>query len=115
MKVFITFLPLYLTNTGLNVKCSVKPDVFVKHVYPRLPLHAAATYSNKGKNLEFLHFDLAPFQGELMMSLRCEQPLDELSVQVSLPYIYANSKYCTLYVSRMELWTNGQTDWQSEY
>ena len=40
-----------------------------------------------------------------MMSQKCEQPFDELSVQVWSPYIYIypNSKYCTLYVSRSEL------------
>ena len=43
------------------------------------------------------------------MSLKCEQPLDELTVQVWLLYNYPNFKYWTLFVSGTELQTNGQT------
>ena len=49
-----------------------------------------------------------------VMSMKCEQPLDELTVQVWLLYDYLNFKYCTLNVSGTELrtdkWTDGQTD-----
>ena len=44
-----------------------------------------------------------------MMSVKCEQPLDELTVQVWLLYHHPNFKYCTLFVSGTELWTDGQT------
>ena len=45
-----------------------------------------------------------------MMSVRCEQPLDELTVQVWLLYDQPNFKYCTLYESGTELQTDGQAD-----
>ena len=78
-----------------------------------------ATKSNKGKNLKVLLLT-HPTQGEVMsmkrfdpsypqgpvMSVKCEQPLNELTVQVWLLYVYQNLKYCTLYVRRTELWTN---------
>ena len=44
------------------------------------------------------------------MSVKCEQPIDELTVQVWLLYDHPNFKYCTLFVSGMELRTNRQTD-----
>ena len=47
------------------------------------------------------------------MSVKCEQPIDELTVQVWLLYDHPNFKYCTLFVSGMDLQTNGQTDKQT--
>ena len=49
-----------------------------------------------------------------VMSMKCEQSLDELTVQVWLLYDYPNLKYCTLNVSRMELRTDRQTDRQTD-
>ena len=46
------------------------------------------------QNLEVPHFDPAPPQGH-MMSGECEQPLDELTVQVWLLYDHPNFKYWT--------------------
>ena len=43
------------------------------------------------------------------MSVKSEQPLDELIVQVWLLYDYTNFKYCTSYVSHMAELTDGQT------
>ena len=34
-----------------------------------------------------------------VMSVKCEQPLDELTVQVWLQYDHLNFKYCTLFIS----------------
>ena len=52
------------------------------------------------------------------MPVKCEQPLDELSVQVWLLYDYPNFKYCTLFVSGTELrtdrWTDRRTDRQTD-
>ena len=45
-----------------------------------------------------------------VMSVKCEQPLDELTVQVWLLYDNPNFKYCTLLISGTELRTDGQTD-----
>ena len=44
------------------------------------------------------------------MSVKCEQPIDELTVQVWLLYDHPNFKYCTLFVSGTELRTDGQTE-----
>ena len=44
------------------------------------------------------------------MSVRCEEPIDELTVQVWLLYYHPNFEYCTLFVSGTELRTDGQTD-----
>ena len=38
-----------------------------------------------------------------LMLLKCEEPLDELTVQVWLLYVYPNLKYGTLYVNRTKL------------
>ena len=47
------------------------------------------------------------------MSVKCEEPIDELTVQVWLLYDHPNFKYCTLFVSGTELRINGQTDGQT--
>ena len=48
------------------------------------------------------------------MSVKCEEPKDELTVQVWLLYDQPNFKYCTLFVSGTELQTNGQTDGRTD-
>ena len=51
------------------------------------------------------------------MSVKYEQPLDELTVQVCSLYDHPNFKYCTLFISGTELQcgqTNGRTDRQTE-
>ena len=55
----------------------------------------AATKSNDCKNL---HFDPASPQGHVM-SVKCEQHLVELTVQVWLLYDHPNFKYCTFFIS----------------
>ena len=52
-----------------------------------------------------------------VMSVKCEQPIDELTVQVWLLYHNPNFKYCTLFVSRTGRnygRTNRQTDKQTD-
>ena len=44
------------------------------------------------------------------MSVKCEEPIDELTVQVWLLYHHPNFKYCTLFVRGTELRTDGRTD-----
>ena len=70
-----------------------------------------ATKSKYGKNLLVLHFEHPPCPGHVM-SVKCEQPLDELSAQVWLLYDHQNFQYCTLFISRTELRMDGQTDGQ---
>ena len=69
----------------------------------------AFTKSNYGKNLQVPHFEPAPPQGHVT-SMKCEQPLDELTVQVWLLYDHRNFKYCTLLVSGTELRTDRRAD-----
>ena len=64
----------------------------------------AVIESNEGKNFEVLYFDSTLPLGQVM-SLRCEQNFDELTVQVWTLHVYLSLKYCTLYVN-----TKGQTD-----
>ena len=47
------------------------------------------------------------------MSVKCKEPIDELTAQVWLLYHHQNSKYCTLFVSGTELRTDRQTDKQT--
>ena len=48
------------------------------------------------------------------MQVKCEQPLDELTVQVWLLYDHPNFKYCTLLISGTELRTDRQTDGRTD-
>ena len=48
------------------------------------------------------------------MSVKCEQPLDKLTVQVWLLYDHPNFKYCTLFASGTELRTDGHTNGQTD-
>ena len=77
----------------------------------------AATKSKWGKISKFQILTLPQPQGHVM-SVKCEQPLDELTVQVWLLYDHLNFKYCTLNVSGMELQTdkltNGWMDRQTD-
>ena len=59
----------------------------------------ASTKSKYGKNL----------QGRVM-SVKCEEPINELTVQVWLLYHHPNFKYCTLFLSGTELRTDKRTD-----
>ena len=72
----------------------------------------AATESKSGKNLYVVTFDPAPPQGH-GMSVKREELLDELTVQVWLLYLHPNFNYLTLLVSGTELRTNRQTDGQT--
>ena len=45
-----------------------------------------------------------------VMSVTCVEPIGELAVQVWLLYHHPNFKYCTLFVSGTELWTDKRTD-----
>ena len=61
-------------------------------------------------------------QGHVML-VKCEESIDELTVQVWLLYHHPSLKYCTLLVSGTELrtdrrtdgQTNGRTDGRSDY
>ena len=79
--------------------------VFVKHGCPR-----RQQSSNMAKiSKSYILTPPARPQGHVM-SVKCEEPIDELTVQVWLLYHHPNFKYCTLFVSRTELRTDRQKD-----
>ena len=62
-----------------------------------------ATKSNYGKTLKS-HILILPHPKGYVMSVKSEQPLDKLTVQVWLLYDHSNFKYCTLFISGTELY-----------
>ena len=48
------------------------------------------------------------------MSVKCGEPIDELTVQVWLLYHHSYFNYCTLFVSGTELRTDKQTNRQTD-
>ena len=81
--------------------------VFVKHGCPRWQQSQIMAKISKSYILTPPH----P-QGH-GMSVKCEEPLNELTVQVWLLYHHPNFNYRTLFVSGTELRTDGQTDKQT--
>ena len=102
---------------GLNHQ--LKKDVMINNFIcetrrvceTRMP--PATTKLKYGKISKFQILTLPHPQGRVM-SVRCEQPLDELTVQVWLLYDHPNFKYCTLYISGTELRTDKQTNGQMD-
>ena len=82
--------------------------VFVKHGCPR--------WQQSPNMAKFLSpkFWPRPNPRGHVMSVKCEKPLDELTVQVWLQYDHPNFKYCTLCISGTELRTDRQTDGQTD-
>ena len=62
----------------------------------------APTKSNYDKNLKS-YILTPPHPKGHVMSVKCELPLDEVTVQVWLLYDHLNFKYCTLFISGTEL------------
>ena len=69
----------------------------------------AATKSNMAK-ISKSYILTPPHPQGHVMSVKCEEPLDELTVQVWLLYHHPNFKYCTLLVSGTELRTDRRTN-----
>ena len=82
--------------------------MFVKHGCPRRQQSQNMAKISKSYILTPPH----P-QGQVM-SVKCEEPIDELTVQVWLLYDHPNFKYCTLFVSGTELRTDRRTDGQTD-
>ena len=78
--------------------------VFVKHGCPR-----QQQSQNMAKSLSPTFWPRPTPQGH-GMSMKNEEAIDELTVQVWLLYDHPNFKYCTLFVSGTEIRINGQTD-----
>ena len=82
----------------------LKQHVFVKHGCPKRQQSWNMAKISKS-------FILTPSDSRgHVMSVKCEEPIDELTVQVWLLYHNPNFKYCTLLVSGTDRQTNGQTD-----
>ena len=73
----------------LKVKAETR-HVFVKHGCPR-----RQQSQNMAKIYKSYILTLPHPQGRVM-SVKCEEPIDELTVQVWLLYHHPNFKYCTL-------------------
>ena len=82
--------------------------MFVKHRCPRWQQSQNMVKISKSYILTPLHS-----QGHVM-SVNCEEPIDEPTVQVWLLYHHPNFKYCTLFESGTELRTDKQTDKQTD-
>ena len=67
-----------------------------------------ATKTKYGKYLQVLHFD-PPHPQRYLTSVKSEEPIDELAVQVWLLYHHPNFKYCTLFIRQTDGQTNGET------
>ena len=78
--------------------------VFVKHGCPR------RQQSQNMAKISKSYILTPPHPQGYGMSVKCEEPIDELTVQVWLLYDHPNLKYCTLFVSGTELRTDRQTD-----
>ena len=78
--------------------------VFVKHGCPRWQQSQNMTKISKS------HILTLPHPHGHVMSVKYEEPIDELTVKVWLLYRHPNFRYCTLLVSGTELQTNRQTD-----
>ena len=94
---------IWNSNVFFSGNLKLTRHVFVKHGCPRQQQGQTIAKISKSYILTPPH----P-QGHVM-SVKYEQPLDELTVQVWLLYDHPNFKYCTLFKSGTELRTDGQT------
>ena len=92
------------TYSGYQICKLATRHVFVKHGCP--PRQQSQTMAKISKS----YILTLPHPQGHVMSVKCEQPLDELTVQVWLLYDHPHFKYCTLFISGTELQTDGRTD-----
>ena len=111
LSIKVSWWPIFY-NVAFGYEKKVRPEgpaktrhVFVKHGCPRGQQRQNMAKISKS-------YILTPPQGQVM-SEKCEEHVDELTVQVWLLYHHPNFKYCTLFVSGTELQTNGQTNRQT--
>ena len=87
-----------------RVKAKKTRHVFVKHRCP---------WRQQNRNMAKIsksYILTPPHPQGHVMSVKCEEPIDELTVQVWLLYHHPNFEYCTLFVSGTELRTDKRTD-----
>ena len=95
---------IYLYNYMFCQQQSPTRHAFVKHGCPRRQQSQNMAKISKSYIMTSPH---PPGHG---MSVKCEEPLDELTVKVWLLYLHLNFNYWTLSVSGTELRTDGQTN-----
>ena len=98
----------FINHNLIKLVVAVQADfgtrhVFVKHESPR------RQQSQTMAKISMSYILTPPHPQGHVMSVKCEQPLDELTVHVWLLYDHPNFKYCTLFISGTELRTDGQT------
>ena len=79
--------------------------------------HVQCTGKKKNKNKNKIsksYISTLPQPRGHGMSVKCEEPIDELTFQVWLLYHHPNFKYCTLFVSGTEIQTDIRTDRQTD-
>ena len=91
----------FIPQTGIQVRTR---HVFVKHGCPRWQ------QSQNMAKISKSHILTLPHPQGHVMSVKYEEPIDELTVKVWLLYHHPNFRYCTLFVSGTELQKNRQTD-----
>ena len=99
---------LHPTSYILHLASNITRHVFVKHGCPR------RQQSQNMAKISKSYILTPPHPQGHVMSEKCEEPIDELTVQVWLLCHHTNFKYCTLFVSGTELQTDRQTDRQTD-
>ena len=103
-----TLKPTY-DNCGPEIcPCKLTRHVFVKHGCPR------RQQSQNMAKISKSYILTPPHPQGHVMSVKCEEHIDELTVQVWLLYHHPNLKYCTLFVSGTELQTDRRTEKQTD-
>ena len=100
----ILFFAIFTKDLKTCKNVSATTHVFVKH---RCPRRQQSRYMAKISKSYIL---IPPHPQGHVMSVKCEEPIDELTVQVWFLYHHPNFKYCTLFVSGTELRTDRRTD-----
>ena len=113
LNTFVTHFPI-CSNLGHNLPfLETTRHVFEKHGCPR------RQQSQNMAKISKSYIMTSPHPRGHGMSVKCEEPLDELTVQVWLLYLHLNFNYWTLSVSGTELRTDkrtdGRTDRRSDY
>ena len=96
------------TTSWTTVRPRKKRHVFVKHGCPRWQQSPNMAKISKSYILT------PPNPQGYVMSMKCEEPIDELTAQVWLLYHHPNYKYCTSFVSGTELGTEKRTDGRTD-
>ena len=91
-----------------SAQVTLTRHLFVKHGCPRQ--QQSHTMAKISKSYIFT----PPHPQGHVMSVKWEQSLDELTVQVWLLYDHPNFKYCTLFTNGAELRTDGRTDGRTD-